>query len=326
MSIRELRISPLSRLIKMKHAIRDLCKTPPFAQLLRQAQISILKIFNIFLWLKSSPSLNLNKIEHFSKVSIILIAAAFFLSACSSISGMASKKSLVSEKSYEAERVLLSLENKNNKLKTFKGTGKVTFWKKDKKGFISSVAWAGSEPDKIRIVMRSLSGQPLVSLASDGKWTYLLSHSQQRFYKKPSKNSTLKKFISIAIKPVDVVSILAGRIPVSTYDSITIKKNESKQGYILVLKNSRNEVFEKIYIDETRTNVQQIEMFNINGSLLYRAEFVGMQDINGYQVPLQLFFSGPDGDSLQLNVKRYWADVSVLPSTFVLTPQKGSED
>ncbi len=48
---------------------RDLCKTPSFAQFLCQAQILILKILNVFQWLKSSPSLNLNKIEHFSKVS-----------------------------------------------------------------------------------------------------------------------------------------------------------------------------------------------------------------------------------------------------------------
>ena len=48
---------------------RDLCKTPPFAQFLCQAQILILKILNVFLWLKFSPSLNLNKIENFSKVS-----------------------------------------------------------------------------------------------------------------------------------------------------------------------------------------------------------------------------------------------------------------
>ena len=53
-------------------AIGDLCKTPPFAQLQRQAQILILEIFNIFLRLKFSPSLNLSKIEHFSKVSIEL--------------------------------------------------------------------------------------------------------------------------------------------------------------------------------------------------------------------------------------------------------------
>ena len=43
---------------------------PPFAQSLCQAQISILEIFHIFLWLKFSPSLILTKIEHFSKVSL----------------------------------------------------------------------------------------------------------------------------------------------------------------------------------------------------------------------------------------------------------------
>jgi hypothetical protein len=36
---------------------------------LRQAQILILEILNVFLWLKFSPFLNLNKNEHFSKVS-----------------------------------------------------------------------------------------------------------------------------------------------------------------------------------------------------------------------------------------------------------------
>ena len=53
-------------LVKM----RDLCKTPPFAQFQRQAQILSLEILNVFLHLKFSPSLNLNKIERFSKVSM----------------------------------------------------------------------------------------------------------------------------------------------------------------------------------------------------------------------------------------------------------------
>ena len=39
-------------------------------QSLRCVQILILKIFNIFLWLKSSRALILNEIEHFSKVSL----------------------------------------------------------------------------------------------------------------------------------------------------------------------------------------------------------------------------------------------------------------
>ncbi len=58
---------------------RDLCKTPPFAQLLCQAQILILKILRVFLWLKFSPSLNLNKIEHFSKVSFFMIVGIYII-------------------------------------------------------------------------------------------------------------------------------------------------------------------------------------------------------------------------------------------------------
>jgi len=53
-------------------SVRDLCKTPLFAQSRRQAQILILKILNVFLWLKFSPSLALNKNEHFSKVSVLI--------------------------------------------------------------------------------------------------------------------------------------------------------------------------------------------------------------------------------------------------------------
>ena len=254
------------------------------------------------------------------KYAIILFAAVFFLSACGGISGMASKKSLVSEDLHEAANLLSALKNKNNALKTFKGAGKVTFWGKGKKGLISNIAWVGSKPDKIRIAMRSLSGQPVVSLACDGTWLYFVSHTEQRFYKRPSKNSTLKKFISIPIKSNDIVSILAGRTPVVRHDSATIKKNRSKHEYVLVLKKDWENVIEKIYLDETGTNVRKIEMFDLNGLLLYRAEFIKMQNINGLLVPSRLFFSGANGDSFQLDINRYWADVSILPSVFVLTP------
>jgi len=46
---------------------------------MRQAQIVILKISNIFLWLKFSPSLNLNKIEHSAKVSLSVLVSGFSL-------------------------------------------------------------------------------------------------------------------------------------------------------------------------------------------------------------------------------------------------------
>ncbi|MEA2040327.1 MAG: hypothetical protein U9N82_10970 [Thermodesulfobacteriota bacterium] len=55
--------------IIIKSQVQNAC----FSQSLRQAQILIFEIFNIFLWLKLSPSLTLHKIEHFETGSSIIV-------------------------------------------------------------------------------------------------------------------------------------------------------------------------------------------------------------------------------------------------------------
>ncbi len=55
-----------------KNNTRANFKTSPFAQYLRQAQILIFEILHVFLWLKYSPSLILNEIEHFETASTIV--------------------------------------------------------------------------------------------------------------------------------------------------------------------------------------------------------------------------------------------------------------
>lgn len=258
-----------------------------------------------------------------TQYAIILLIVAFFFSACSGLTGRISETpfdSKISDDLLEARNLLLMMENKNYKLKTFKGIGKITFWKKNKKGLIAGVAWVGSEPDSLRIAIRNASGQPIASFASDGKWLYLVSHAKQSFYKKRSANSTLKKFISIPVKPYDIVSILSGRIPINKHNFATIIKNKFEDGYVLVLKKRRGNIIEKIYLDENKKDVCKIEVFDTYGALLYRTVFDGIQNINGYKVPLRLIFSNSDGNSFQLDIHKYWSDISVSPSMFVLTP------
>jgi hypothetical protein len=45
-----------------------------------------------------------------------------------------------------------------------------------------------------------------------------------------------------------------------------------------------------------------------------------MQAVNKYQVPLRLSISSDEGMGFQLEVQKYWADVPVSPSMFVLDP------
>ncbi len=61
----------IQRPVAFRLPIRNLCKTSPFAQFLRHAQILIFEILNVCLGLKFSRSLNLNKNEHFPKVAMV---------------------------------------------------------------------------------------------------------------------------------------------------------------------------------------------------------------------------------------------------------------
>jgi outer membrane lipoprotein-sorting protein len=268
----------------------------------------------------------------------------FFFSACSTIAPVVPKGPGDLKTLSEAGEIVSYLKNQNLHLKTFKGMGRVTFWENEKKDLTTRVAWAGSVPDRFRIALRSVLGQPVVSVASDGQWLYLVDHTRGKFYKQHSKVSTMKRFFSIPVTSDDMVNLLAGRVSVNNYDSAAVLRNdgspgpmsdslscrnavsnqeepcEPEHGYILVLKKGWGNTCQKIYLDASRKQVRKVEIFYLTGNLKYRAEFKTMQDIEGYRVPSRLVLTTDDGSGFQLDVDRYWADVSVSPSLFVLKP------
>ena len=256
------------------------------------------------------------------KQAIILFVAVFF-SACSSFTGRIVEEppELLDKAAItEVNNLLSTIRLKNRNLKTFKGIGKITFWEEDKKSITSSIAWVGSDPDMIRIAILNISGQPLLSLADDGQWFYFLSHTDNSFYKKRSSYSVLEKVIQIPLKPFEIVSFLAGRIPFYEYHTANITRNK-KQGYVIVLKKRSGNVIQKIYLDEDKKDIKKIELFDVNEKLLYFAVIDSLQKINKYHVPLKLSVSSDNGNGFKIDVHKYWTDVSVNPSMFVLTPQ-----
>jgi hypothetical protein len=280
------------------------------------------------------------------RLAIPLFIGVFFFSACSTIAPVVPKGpgDLTTLSESEAGEIVSYLKKQNLHLKTFKGMGRIIFWENEKKDPATRVVWAGSVPDRFRIALRSVAGQPVVSVASDGQWIYLVDHARGKFYKQHSNDSTMKRFFSIPVTSDDIVNLLAGRVSVENYDSAIVKRNgpfgpmsgspsschtavsnqgeprEPEHGYILVLKKGWGNTCQKIYLDASRKQVRKVEIFYLTGDLKYRAEFKTMQDIEGYRIPSRLVLTTGDGSGFQLDVDRYWAGVSVSPSLFVLTP------
>jgi hypothetical protein len=272
----------------------------------------------------------------------ILFICIFFISACTSLSHRISEESKEFRSPSEAKAIISILKSQNHKLKTIKGVGRITFLEKE---MATRIAWVASTPDKIRISLSSVSGHPMISAASDGQWFYFVSHASGDFYKKRPTNFNMKRFFSISIKSEDLVNILLGRIPVVEYDSTDLMEDRSLKGRsgkdfesvevsslnkdiignknssVLLLKNKWGNVLEKIYLND-RQDAHKIEMFDSTGALVYRVELIKMQEIKSYRVPYRLKVLNDDGAGFQLDLDRYWADASVSPSVFTLTPPK----
>jgi len=225
----------------------------------------------------------------------------------------------------EAGRLLSALKDKNRNIKTYKGTGRMTFSGKNRDLISADIAWVAEDRNKISLTLRDILGRPLASLAADGEWIYFVSHADNTFYKKHSDNAGLEGFISVPVKIKDVILLLSGRVPVYEFDSAAVAGAENGR-CILVLKKKWSGVTEKIYFGRDCQDAAEVEIFGTGGDLIYRASFEGEKDVKEYHIPSRLVISNDAGDYLRLDIERFWADVPVSRSAFVLNPpDKNSE-
>jgi hypothetical protein len=253
----------------------------------------------------------------------VMILLVFF-AGCSGLStGLSREKQQPPDAAAKAEAraVLASLNSRNAGLDNFKGKGKIKVWQKGRLKFKETVYWVGSETSKISIVIL-IGGYPAVKMACDGNWFYYYEVGQGKpIYKKiAASDASLKHIISIPIQTDDVLSLIAGRVPLREYDRAILAHQDAQPGYVLVLEKRWWGVTEKIYLDQTKTQPQQVEFYSRFGSLIYRARFDQMQTINGYQVPARLSLTNGTDADFELEVNAYWTDVAVTPSMFVLQP------
>jgi len=250
----------------------------------------------------------------------LLIIILFFLSACGSLTAPKPGPGIPVEPS-ESQVLLAEFKDINSTLKHFKGIGKIKLQQKGQIRIDERIAWVGSAPSKLSLAV-FISGFPAIKLASDGQWLYYYESGREKnvFKKIRTNDPSLKRLIYIPIKTSEIVTLIAGRIPLRDYHSSRLVMLPDSSGHVLELKNRWWGVLEKLYLDAAKTRIRQIEFFNRRGALEYRVTFEKMKTISGYRVPVLLNISNDEGIDVQFKVDRFWANIEILPSMFVLEP------
>ncbi len=230
------------------------------------------------------------------------------------------KPESMSTVSMDPESILAHLEQTNTGLTSFKGIGKIKIWKAG--GLQSTrVVWAGYQTEKLRLEILGAGGRPFSSLVYDGSRFSLSLHSERRFYQRHTRRADLSRLISLPVTIRDVLTILAGRVPLLKNATPSLENDPSGKQLVLLLKKGWfKKQTGKIYLREDMKTVWKYELFQGKESLLYRVEFLSRKSYGDYQLPDTLLFSDDLQTRIQIKVDNIWPDAKLPPSVFVLKP------
>jgi len=218
----------------------------------------------------------------------------------------------------EATYILSSIQHINNTLISFKGIGNLKLNTRSE-SMNTRAAWMGTRQGNFRVEIFGFPGQSAVSYSNDGSRSYLHSHLDNRFYMIESANPSLESILSIPITSQDLSTFLSGKIPVYVYDENKIEMKPYNSGYVIHLKKGCFGHLEKLYVDENKTHVEKVELFNSFGSLIYRAELNMRRIVDGYTIPFEIIISTKEGNRLSIHVDKCWTDETIPSSAFTLS-------
>jgi hypothetical protein len=249
---------------------------------------------------------------------IILICMVIGLTGCGRMIASTHKAPYDDQTRERARRLFESALEKNPAPETFKGIGNLKI-NRDNQVETGRIAWMAAGNDKIRIELLTPYGQPWATFSSDGQHIYILSYTDQSFYKRSLSGSGFKEIISISVQPEEIISLLSGRPPEVKYSFISILDSGTAPGPVLVVQERWWTGHQIIYLNETADYFRSVEVYDGSGELKYKADFFHRIE-NGYRVPSRLEISNGQGTGVQLEVNRHWVEVDIFPSVFILTP------
>ncbi|MFO7706623.1 MAG: hypothetical protein R6V84_00480 [Desulfobacterales bacterium] len=250
----------------------------------------------------------------------VCLLAGVLAAGCASLTGVLEEPPTPPEDpaaAAEALSLVESLRAANSGLTTTKGLGRLTVRQADRLQIDERIAWVGAPPLRLSVVLFA-AGFPALRMAGDGEWLYYQDGQAAGAPVKRVRASDpdLQRILSISIQSSDILALISGRLPIKEHTVARLLPVSSGQGFALQLLKGRR-VRQNIFFDEAKSEARQMQVFD-SGALLYQAEFVEMQRVGRYKVPLRLVISNAEGTSVQLVVERFWADVPVAPEMFVL--------
>ena len=214
-----------------------------------------------------------------------------------------------------ARQLISSLALQNSDLEQAKGLLNV---KLEAKGaaITGRAAWAASVPNRLRIEWLNMVGQPVASLAGDGRTLTIRTNKDKTVHRLRQSRTALDQVIHIPIGVEDLVAVLAGRplLP----DFVSAQEMPAKgDERIIVLKNRWHMAVARFWLDGAGQLIKQ-EIYEADGTLRYRLVWLAWNKDGAFVVPKKVMVEAGSGQILTLSMERFWPNTRFSPEMFII--------
>jgi outer membrane biogenesis lipoprotein LolB len=217
----------------------------------------------------------------------------------------------------QARQLLERLADQNTGLDTFKGQGKVAFTHNGRRQS-ARAAWAGKQPNALRVTLRGVAGLPLASLAFDGGRLTLKSYGDNQVWTHAASDPSLARMLGADVSVGELAALLSGRTPLRAYQHCQAFTPLHADDPIVLNLIQNKQLVQRIFIDRQH-RLTAIDMFNSFGYLKYHLDILAHQDIDGYDFYRRWTISKQSQTLVEVDAQQMWANVGIDSHLFNLS-------
>lgn len=217
----------------------------------------------------------------------------------------------------DASRIIESLKQRKNDLKSFRGVGKFKTVRGTNANTFRMV-WIGSKPQNLRVETLGPWGHPTLTFIINGSTFILHSHEDNRYFKGDATVENLSRFLPMRVRAEDLFGLLSGQPPILPFHHAKIRPSTAEGGRLLSLYKKWGRLIEKIWLKGDAKAIEQVEVFDDWGNLQYRTAFSEFHQMEALCLPHRIAISDADGPLWSLKVEKFWTKVSIPEEAYTL--------
>lgn len=245
--------------------------------------------------------------------SILLIfAATLIFSSCAVLMPEKTR-----EKDPRAVRLAQRVKSINHELETSKGTAWAILTNGNTRHRFK-IAWACLVPDKIRLTILE-SGIPIETILADGRKVVFISHTgKHSIHTIKAPNPSLEPMVEMPVRIREIISLLAGKIPMESFDTEWISTSEGSDSTTLTLSKKWRGTIGHVQFDE-KEEIFQFQPMGRDGEPIYSVSISDLETHGKYTIPHTTLITDNSGRILTLKIISFYPDLPIKASVFALT-------